>query len=263
MTLDTKLALLSALLQAVVIGLLAYRKFYKKLPLFFFYLIWLLIISGASVATAHSYSDEVLQKIFVFADIFDAAFMFCVLVELSMSVLSPIRSALPSWTVYGVAGIMMIAFAVIWPFAKPPGFKTLDSLSRIQVHVDMANSVLPIVFFLALAAGSRWLSLSWRDRELQIGTGLGIFALASLSVTLLKMNVGTATDQAIHTYHMLDQAQAVSYVVAMLYWLVSFAQKVPERREFTPQMENFLLALAGNARTTRMAMRDSSDFTKK
>lgn len=263
MTLDTKLALLSALLQAMVIGLLAYRRFYKKLPLFFSYLVWLLVISGASVATAHSYSDEVLQKIFVFADVFDAAFMFCVLVELSMSVLSPIRSALPSWTVYGVAGIMMVAFALIWPFAKPPGFKTLDSLSRIQVHVDMANSVLPIVFFLALAACSQWLSLSWRDRELQIGTGLGIFALASLAATVLKMNIGTATPEAIHTYHTLDQAQVASYIVAMLYWLVSFAQKVPERREFTPQMENFLLALAGNARTARVAMRDSRDFTKK
>ena len=263
MTLDTKLVLLSALVQAIVIGLLVYRKFYQKLPLFFSYLIWLLIISGARIAIANSYSDEVLQKIFVVADIIDATFMFCVLVELSMSVLSPIRSALPSWTVYGVAGVMMVAFALIWPFAKPPGFKTLDSLSKIQVHVDMANSVLPIVFFLALAAGSRWLSLSWRDRELQIGTGLGIFALASLSVTLLKMNVGTATTDAIHTFHMLDQAQAASYVVAMLYWLVSFAQKVPERRDFTPQMENFLLALAGNARNARIAMRNPSDFSKK
>jgi hypothetical protein len=263
MTLDLKLDWISAVVQAMVIGLLAYRRFYKKLPLFFSYLVWLLIVLAASVALAGIYSPEALQKIFVIAEIVDAAFMFCVLVELSMSVLSPIRSALPSWTVFGVAGIVAIAFALIWPFAKPPGFATLDSLSKIEVHVDMTISVVPIVFFLALAACSQWLSLSWRDRELQIVTGLGIFALASLSVTLLKMNVGTATTEAISTYHRLDQAQAASYIAAMLYWLVSFAQKVPERREFTPQMENFLLALAGNARSTRAGMRDSSDFTKK
>lgn len=263
MTLDTKLALLSGLVQAMVIGLLAYRKFYKKLPLFFSYLIWLLILSGATVATANHYSPEVLKKIFVVVEIVDAAFMFSVLVELSMSVLSPIRSSLPPWTVFGVAGIMAIAFALIWPFAKPPGFATLDTPSQIEVHVDMAISVLPIVFFLALAGCSQWLSLSWRDRELQIGTGLGIFALATLSVTLLKINVGTATTEAIRNFHRLDQAEAASYIAAMLYWLVSFAQKVPERRDFTPQMENFLLALAGNARSTRVAMRDSSDFRKK
>jgi len=259
MTLDIKLDWISAVIQAMVIGLLAYRRFYKKLPLFFSYLVWLLIVLVANVAL----SPSVLQKIFVIAEIVDAAFMFCVLVELSMSVLSPIRSALPSWTVYGVAGIIAVAFGLIWPFAKPPGFNTLEPLSKMEIHVDMAISVLPIVFFLALAACSQWLSLSWRDRELQIGTGLGIFALATLCVTLLKMNVGTASTDAIRTYHRLDQAQAASYIAAMLYWLVSFAQKVPERRDFTPQMENFLLALAGNARSARVAMRDSSDFRKK
>lgn len=263
MTLDTKLELISVIAQAAVIGLLAFRKFYRKLPLFFSYLIWLLIVLGASVLLANVYSPEILKNIFIVAEVLDAAFMFCVLVELSMSVLSPIRSALPSWTVFGVAGILAMAFALIWPFAKPPGFATLDTPSQVEVHVDMAMSILPIVFFLALAGCSQWLSLSWRDRELQIGTGLGIFALASLSITILKMNVGTATPEAIRTYHILDQAQAVSYVPAMVYWLVSFAQRVPERREFTPQMENFLLALAGNARTARVAMRESSDFTKK
>ncbi len=50
-------------------------------------------------------------------------------------------------------------------------------------------------------------------------------------------------------YHMLDQMVSASYVCSMDYWIVSFAQKVPERREFTPQMQNFLLALAGNARS--------------
>lgn len=263
MTLDTKLELVSVIVQALVIGLLASRKFYKKLPLFFSYLIWLLVILGASVLLANAYPPEVLKKIFIVAAVLDAAFMFCVLVELSMSVLSPIRSALPSWTVFGVAGVLAIAFALIWPFAKPPGFLTLDAPSQIEVHVDTAMSVLPIVFFLALAGCSQWLSLSWRDRELQIGTGLGIFALASLSITVFKMNVGTATPEAIHTYHILDQLQAASYIPAMVYWLVSFAQKVPERREFTPQMENFLLALAGNARTARVAMRNPSDFREK
>jgi hypothetical protein len=40
--------------------------------------------------------------------------------------------------------------------------------------------------------------------------------------------------------------------------MVCFAQKVPERREFTPQMQNFLLAVAGNARTARIALANSS-----
>jgi hypothetical protein len=62
-------------------------------------------------------------------------------------------------------------------------------------------------------------------------------------------------------YHMLDEMVAGGYICSMVYLIVSFAQKVPERREFTPQMQSFLLAVAGNARTARMAMANSSETT--
>lgn len=263
MTLDTKLALLSAVVQALVICLLFYRKIYRKLPLFFSYLILLLLLAGATVQVANLYSAEKIQKIFVFAEIIDATFMFWVLVELSMSVLSPIRSKLPSWTAFGVAGVLALALAVIWPFAKTPGFAKIDDLSQIQVHVDVATSVLRIVFFLALAAFSQLLSLSWRDRELQIGTGLGFYALISLSATMLKMNVGTATADAITTYHQLDRVQVVGYILAMLYWAYSFAHDVPERRDFTPKMENLIINLAYVARTTRTTLVDQAEAEKR
>jgi hypothetical protein len=58
-------------------------------------------------------------------------------------------------------------------------------------------------------------------------------------------------------YHLLDQILAASYICSLGYWVFSFAQKEAERREFTPQMQNFLLAVAGTARTTRVALTDS------
>jgi len=263
MTLDTNLALVSAVVQAIVIGLVYFRKLYRKLPLFFSYLIWLLLYAGATVKIANLYRDEVLQKIFVVAEIIDAVFMFCVLVELSMSVLSPIRSKLPRWSVFGVAGILAIALAVIWPFAKTPGFAKLTDLSQIQVHVDVATTVLRIVFFLALAAFSQLLALGWRDRELQIGTGLGFYALVSLSATLWKMNVGVATTEALAVFHRMDQMQVVGYLVVLVYWVICFAQEVPERRNFTPKMENMIVNLAYVARTTRITMVDTAEAEKR
>jgi hypothetical protein len=59
----------------------------------------------------------------------------------------------------------------------------------------------------------------------------------------------------------LDELAAGSYICSMVYLIVSFAQKVPERREFTPQMQSFLLAVAGSARATRMTMANSSETT--
>jgi hypothetical protein len=189
--------------------------------------------------------------------------MFCVLVELSMAVLSPLRSALPRWTVFAVATLLAAAFALIWPFAKPPGFGSLQPLSQVQVHLETTTAVLRILFFLAIAGCSQWLSLGWRDRELQIGTGLGFYSFVTLSITLLHMNLGTRTHDVLSTYHMLDQVVVGGYILSLLYWVVSFAQKVPERREFTPQMEGFLLALAGSARNTRVSLSHSSKFNNK
>jgi len=53
-------------------------------------------------------------------------------------------------------------------------------------------------------------------------------------------------------YHLLDQIVAGSYICSLGYWVFSFAQQETARREFTPQMQNFLLAVAGTARSTRM-----------
>ena len=258
MTLEFKLELLAEVVQAIVIGLLIYRKTYKKLPLFFCYNLFLLVLTGASLSLPAHYPINLQLKIFDAAEIIDALFLFCVLVELSMSVLSPIRSKLSSRSVFIVAGAFAVALALIWPFAKPPGFSRLDHLSQIQVHVDVATSALRIVFFVALAGFSQFLSLSWRDRELQLGTGLGFYALVSLTATMLKMNVGTATAEAADTYHRLDQMQVGGYIGALMYWAVCFAQKVRQRQEFTAQMEDFLVSMVGGARLMRVSLRDSS-----
>src|SRR5262249_19870142 len=152
-------------------------------------------------------------------------------------------------------------FAVIWRFAIPPGLRVLSSLSQQIIHIDITSSALRIVFFLALAALSQLLSIGWRDRELQIATALGFYSLVSLSVTLLNMNQGIGNTVLNRQYYVLDELAAGSYICSMVYLIVSFAQKVPERREFTPQMQSFLLAVAGSARATRMAMANSSETT--
>ena len=48
MTLDSNLELVFAIVQAIVIVLLIVRRIYKTLPLFSSYLIWLLLLQGAS-----------------------------------------------------------------------------------------------------------------------------------------------------------------------------------------------------------------------
>jgi hypothetical protein len=55
----------------------------------------------------------------------------------------------------------------------------------------------------------------------------------------------------------LNQFVVASYIVSLVYWAFSFAQQEAERREFTPQMRSFLLAVAGAARSTRVSLTGS------
>jgi len=59
-------------------------------------------------------------------------------------------------------------------------------------------------------------------------------------------------------YHLLDQMVTVSYVCSLAYWGICFATKEAKRREFTPQMQSLLLAMAGTARSTRIALAESA-----
>jgi len=93
------------------------------------------------------------------------------------------------------------------------------------------------------------LSIGWRDRELQVATGLGFYSIVSMAVTVLQSHQGMG-QQYVH----LNQFVSASYVLSLAYWAFSFATKEAERREFTPQMQSFLLAMAGTARTTRIAL---------
>ena len=54
--------------------------------------------------------------------------------------------------------------------------------------------------------------------------------------------------------YFLNQIVVASYICSLVYWVVCFSQREQERKEFTPQMQNLLLAMAGVARADREAL---------
>ena len=252
MTLDTELWLAGDGITAVVIALIFWRRIFRTLPVFSSYLLWGLLGDALQQTAAHYYPASN-YKVFVVGLIVDSLFQFAVLVELSWSVLRPIRASLPRWSWIAVAVLFALASAVIWPFASGPGISGFSFIGWLNVHVQVTFSVLRILLFLALAGCSQLLSIGWRDRELQVASGLGFFSMVSLAVWI--HHIGQAIGPQ---YHLLDQIVAGSYIGSLGYWVFSFAQREAERREFTPQMQSFLLAVAGTARSTRMTLNDST-----
>jgi hypothetical protein len=182
----------------------------------------------------------------------DSAFQFAILVELGWAVLRPLRASLPKRSILYLALIVIVAGALIWPLAGLTLPPKLTPVGRFFVQLQQTFAVLRIAIFLGLAGFSQLLSIGWRNRELQIATGLGFYSMFSLAVALIHAHQAVGPQ-----YEFLDQLISASYDCSVVYWIVSFSQKESERQEFTPQMRSFLLAVTGAARGTRVALADS------
>jgi hypothetical protein len=228
--------------EAALVALFAWKRAYRRLPVFCGYIAWGLFSDGMMSLLRTRFPSEYLH-FYLVEMCLDSLFQYCVLVELAWSVLRPFRASLSFGFFLRVSLVIVLLGAVAWPFATVQGSAALRPDWFFAVRIQQTFSVLRILFFLAMATGSHTLSIGWRGRELQVATGLGFYSFASLIASIVHTHQSAGT-----AFHSVDVAVAASYVCSLLYWLVSFAQKEPPRREFTPQMRGFLEVMAGEVR---------------
>ncbi len=239
--------------EAAFVGLLFYKRAWRILPVFLSYCIWDVLSNLAAYGVSLYAPSRYFGVVFA-ETVIDSALLFCVLVELAWSVLRPIRASLSRRALIVVAGLILLAGAIIWPFAASSSLAHITSREGIlYAQLQQTVSILRILFFLMLAGGSQLLSIGWRDRELQVATGLGFYSLVSVAVTMLQARQ-VSEPQFFH----LTQIAPAGFLCSILYWFVSFSQKEAERREFSPQMQSFLLTLAGAAHSTRVTLSSST-----
>ena len=251
---DTLLWIAGFSAECGVVGLLVWRRVFWTLPVFCAYLSWSLVSDLVQYTASYHLPASTNIQIYVIGLAIDSVFQFGVLFELARSVLRPIAPQLPRWTSIAVGVLILLVCAAIWPLANVPGYSGFHLSSQLMVHLQQTFAILRIFFFLILAGCSQLLSIGWRDRELQIATGLGFFSMISVSASVIHTHQATASP----LYHLPDQFVSASYVCSLLYWAYCFVQQEAKRREFTPQMQNFLLAVAGTARSTRISLSDTN-----
>jgi hypothetical protein len=244
--------------EAAIILLLVRGRVLRTFPVFFIFLCWSLFSDLFLYCIRVVYPPETFYRIYQVQLIADSIMIFALLVEVAWSVFRPIRKSLPKYSWIGIAVLVAVGGIILWPIA---GFVAPDNLSQAGMtlfRLQQTPAILRAVFFLALAAFSQVLSIGWRDRELQIATGLGFYSIISLAITVFHAHQAVGSQ-----YHWLDLLGGVSYLAALIYWVYSFATQPAERREFSPQMQSMLLAVAGAARSTRVALADSNSNESK
>jgi hypothetical protein len=237
--------------EAVVCALLLRRKTWQTVPFFCAYVAWTLISDLAGSFFLWKTSALVYGRFYFTQTILDSLLQFAVLVELAWSVLRPVRQSLPRKSLIILSLIIALAGLAIWPLAGMAIPQNFVGLSVVLFQLQETFAILRVACFLVMASFSQLLSIGWRDRELQIATGLGFYSIISLLVALFHSHQGRGPE-----YHWPDQALSLCYVGTLFYWVFSFATKEQERKEFSPQMQQFLLLMGGGARAGRIALSD-------
>ena len=258
MSLETAVFFAGNLAEAVLLVLLVYRRAWRSLPFFFIYTVECLAGSILYFLVQRYCSPQAYFNTYFYENVLDGALQFCVLVELTWSIFRPYRKTLPPATAFVLGVLIAIAGMAIWPFAEASAFARFPHQWQLMGRLLQTDSILRVLFFLALAGCSQLLSIGWKDRELQVATGLGFYSLASLTVTMVHSHQVAGPQ-----YRMLDGALAATYLCSVVYWDFCFAQRDAERREFSPQMQSVLLAVAGAARSMRMGLSDSDSRRRK
>jgi hypothetical protein len=257
LSLDTAVFLAGDLAYAVLIALLIYRRAWRSFPLFLVYNLECLTVSVLYFFVRRYWPQLELDTYF-YESVLDGVLQFCVLVELTWSIFRPYRKTLPPATAFLLGILIAIAGMAIWPFAEASAFARFPHQWQLMGRLLQTDSILRVLFFLALVGCSQLLSIGWKDRELQVATGLGFYSLVSLTATMVHSHQVAGPQ-----YRMVDQFVSAAYLCSLAYWVFCFAQQEAERREFSPQMQSVLLAVAGAARSMRVAMTDSDSHGRK
>lgn len=250
MSLDLALGLAGVAAEVALIAVIGHKRAFRTLPVFYLYVFWMVLSDLAMMAISRQFPSRYFQAFLIEMPL-DSLFQFCVLLELAWSVFRPVRASLSRWMILVLAAAILLTGAVVWPIAGALALPGPSAQWHLLFQLEQTFSILRILVFVVLAGLSQFLAMGWRDRELQIATGLGLYSLMSLGAAALHSHPASSA-----FYHGVDQVVMVSYLCSLAYWVFSFLQKEAPRQEFSPRMQSLLLTVAGNARSSRLAMEE-------
>jgi hypothetical protein len=168
-----------------------------------------------------------------------------VLLEIGWNVIRPIHVSLPQGVFKAFAVIMVLTVAgaaiVAWHFDSSNG-----RINELKNPLDLTFCVLCMLVFALTASFAQVLGIGWKSKVLQLATALSFYSLVDLAISIAERISGR--------YSSLEPIHVVAYVIELGFLVYAFTTKDVERREFSPQMEQFLVTLAGRAKLARTAL---------
>ncbi len=234
----------------VLVITMIYRGLHLQFPIFITYLVFGLI-TDPLMFWLYSHAREIYNTAFFISSVVDFILQVCVLLEIGSSVLRPVKKSLParSLIVFGLLVLFATAATALLAFKVLPQ-AALSHLPVFLQKIGLALALMRMGIFVAIAVFAQMLGIGWKNHVLQLATGLAFYSAISLIIetTHSRMDLGP------QFHHAMDQMMVASYLGTLTFWIWSFAQKEAPRKEFSPQMQNFLLSIAGTTRSSRIGL---------
>ena len=272
---DNVLWFLCVIGQIVLLLVLLQQRLYKTFPIFagyvvflvlsdpFAYLLLHLLHSGTSLTTA---GNTTYFKVYFALQVPQFLLELGVLLEITGNVLRPLKRSLPGG---GLAAftLMLVAAGIATYFLAGMAHSnsTYSAIGNIYVKISLGMAILRLLFFCLLAVFAQMLGIGWKSHVLQLTTGLALNAAVILVVQIGMSHltpVGTTSAlfaQYQLQYRLLDQARIIGYLGTLAYWAWCFARQEAPRKEFSPQMAQFLVSISGVVKRDRAALARLSD----
>ena len=236
-------------------GLLFYRRRYTVFPFFLAWILATILAEVPIVWTLQHYSIEAYRQTYIITTVLDFALQLGVLVEIAHRVLKPGQKWMPKPLRFSLLAGMVIAFlaTTIWTLSSRGHSETFALTSAHLLQVTFLFAFLRLLLFALIAGFSQMLGITWRNHVIRLASGLAFYSAVSLVTQLTISHLSASNqDSYLRDFHLLVHTQTIGYLLALAFWVWSFVQKDAPRREFTPQMERFLVTITQTARRSRV-----------
>ncbi|MEA2257834.1 MAG: hypothetical protein QOJ51_659 [Acidobacteriaceae bacterium] len=236
-------------------ALLIRRRLYVPFPLFTASIIFALLSDTSLYWVLGHASEATYFRAYFAATILDFTFQLLVLAEIGLNVFNPVRKSLPKSAFFALA-VLLVASAVL-SFVLAPGSQrhSLSSLGSLYLRINLAFAILRLLVFAAVAGFAQTLGVGWKNHVLQLTTGLAFYSAVSLFTESAINHLSRQNLPSFEVHlHALNQIEIAAYIGTLVFWSWAFSRNEAPRKEFTPQMREVLVTIAGTARRTRLAV---------
>jgi len=238
------IGLLGFVSQIGLLIILVVRRHYKTFPIFTLYLAVNLLCDLGTVAVG-LISPQAARALYLASLPLQYLLELGILLEIAWNVLRPVLTSLPKGTIRVFVGLIALAvlsgILLAWHF-QDTGNKIYD----IKGPLDLTVGLLRMLIFAATAGFAQVLGIGWKNKVLQLATALSFYSAVDLILSLLQRHANGSDA--------LEPFRSVAYLLEIGFLVWAFTTKEVRRREFSPQMAQFLVTLAGRAKLARTAL---------